>query len=127
MSAPAPAADAAAAAGAAIVIRNVSKSFGPVNAVSELSLTIPRGTIYGFIDFITPADGIYTLKLSDFMYRGGDDYFYRLTLSTGPRIDFALPAAGLAKPGDTVVSVLGGDTAPGATHSVRIATLGAEP
>ncbi len=49
MSAPAPAADAAAAAGAAIVIRNVSKSFGPVNAVSELSLTIPRGTIYGFI------------------------------------------------------------------------------
>ena len=39
----------------------------------------------------------------------------------------ALPAAGLAKAGDTVVSVLGGDTAPGATHSVRIATLGAEP
>lgn len=39
----------------------------------------------------------------------------------------ALPAAGLAEPGDTVVSVLGGDTAPGATHSVRIATLGAEP
>ena len=49
----------------------------------------------GLLDFIAPTDGSFTLKVSDFLYRGGDDYFYRLTLSTGPRIDFALPVAGL--------------------------------
>jgi len=33
--------------------------------------------------------------LSRVLYRGGDDYFYRLTLSTGPRIDFVIPPAGV--------------------------------
>jgi len=33
----------------AIVLRDVTKRFGPVSAVSNLSLTVPAGSIYGFI------------------------------------------------------------------------------
>ena len=36
----------------------------------------------------------YFVKLYDFTYAGGEDYPYRLTVSTGPYIDFILPAAG---------------------------------
>ena len=57
---------------------------------------LERARAGGLIDFIAPADGAYLLKISDFLYRGGDDYFYRLTLSAAPRLDFAFPPAGLA-------------------------------
>ena len=57
-------------------------------------LALDRTT--GLIDFIAPADGEYQLRVADFLYRGGDDYFYRLALTTGPRIDFIVPPAGLA-------------------------------
>jgi ABC-2 type transport system ATP-binding protein len=33
----------------AVEIENVSKSFGPVRAVADLSLAVPEGSIYGFI------------------------------------------------------------------------------
>lgn len=48
------------------------------------------------LDFTAPADGSYVVKLYDFLYQGGQDYFYRLTLSTGPRLDFIMPPSGLA-------------------------------
>jgi hypothetical protein len=50
----------------------------------------------GLIDFTPAADGSYLIKVADFTYRGGDDYFYRLTVSTGPRVDFIFPPAALA-------------------------------
>src|ERR1700720_3513031 len=34
---------------AAVVINRISKSFGTVAAVQELSLEVPTGTVYGFI------------------------------------------------------------------------------
>ena len=37
------------ASGAAIEIRGVTKSFGDNVAVRDLSLTVPRGSVYGFI------------------------------------------------------------------------------
>lgn len=75
---------------------SIDSRLDPVLAVNDSAgRELERSRTGGFIDFIAPADGSYTLKLSDFMYRGGDEYFYRLTLSTSPRIDFALPAAGL--------------------------------
>ncbi len=40
-----------------------------------------------------PADGSYFLRLSDQTFRGGDDYVYRLTLSSGPHVEFPLPLA----------------------------------
>ncbi|MEX2140708.1 MAG: hypothetical protein WD894_15710 [Pirellulales bacterium] len=49
------------------------------------------------IDFTAPADGLYTLQLYDFLYRGGNpEYAYRLTFSNAPLIDFVFPPAGLA-------------------------------
>src|ERR1700689_4420590 len=33
----------------AVQISNVTKTFGPVTAVDDLSLTIPEGSVYGFI------------------------------------------------------------------------------
>jgi len=50
----------------------------------------------GLLDFTPVADGQYVLKVHDFLFRGGAEYFYRLCVSTGPRIDFIFPPAGLA-------------------------------
>jgi hypothetical protein len=56
------------------------------------------------VDFRVPADGEYRLRVYDFQYRGGADYFYRIGLSTAPYIDFIYPPAGLpgTKSGFTV-------------------------
>jgi hypothetical protein len=55
-----------------------------------------NGDYYGrdpFIDFTAPGDGDYTVKIWDFVYAGGTDYFYRLHIGSLPHIDAALPAA----------------------------------
>lgn len=44
-----------------------------------------------WLDFTAPGDGKYLLKLSDQTFRGGDDYHYRLIVTSGPQLDFALP------------------------------------
>ncbi len=65
----------------------------------------------GLIDFTPAADGGYLLKVADFTYRGGDDYFYRLTASTGPRVDFVFPPA--AVPGTKASFTFFGRNLPG--------------
>ena len=50
----------------------------------------------GFVDFSAPADGDYFLKVHDLTFAGGPDYFYRLSLTTAPRIDFVFPPFGAA-------------------------------
>lgn len=50
----------------------------------------------GFVDFTAPAEGEWLVGVADFLYRGGPEYFYRLSLSGAPRIDFVFPPAGLA-------------------------------
>ncbi|HUY88920.1 MAG TPA: PPC domain-containing protein [Pirellulales bacterium] len=71
------------------------------------------------IDFTVPADGSYTVKLHDFIYGGGDEYVYRLSLSTQPHIDFVFPPAGV--PGGKWLfrvygrNLPGGKPAPGVT------------
>lgn len=47
------------------------------------------------IDFAAPADGEYIVGVYDFLYRGGGEYFYRLTVHDGPHIDFVFPPARL--------------------------------
>ena len=42
--------------------------------------------------FTAPADGEYTITPVRFLYRGGNDYFYRLLASTAPYVDFVLSA-----------------------------------
>ncbi|MFP6577156.1 MAG: hypothetical protein VB912_18490, partial [Pirellulaceae bacterium] len=49
------------------------------------------------IDFKAPAAGQYVVGISDFVYRGGAEYMYRLEFRTGPYIDFIIPS--VAAPG----------------------------
>ncbi len=45
------------------------------------------------LDANLPSAGTWFLRLNDQTYRGGHDHAFRLTLSTRPRIEFALPLA----------------------------------
>ena len=63
------------------------------------------------IDVTIPADGDYFVKVYDFTYAGGEDYPYRLTISTGPYIDFVLPTAGA--PGSNAQYTIYGRNLPG--------------
>lgn len=65
----------------------------------------------GLLDFTAPADGTYLLRLNDLSFAGTADYFYRLTLSTGPRIDYIFPPSG--KPGTKAKFTLFGRNLPG--------------
>ncbi len=64
-----------------------------------------------FIDFDVPADGDYFLRFTDFMYNGGSENFYRLSVSTHPYVDFITPTG--AKPGTTADITFYGRNLPG--------------
>jgi hypothetical protein len=57
------------------------------------------------IDFTAQADGDYFLIVYDFTYQGGAEFFYRLTVRSGPQIDYIVPPAGMrgTKGGYTLV------------------------
>lgn len=63
------------------------------------------------IDYTIESSGDYFLRVFDFTYRGGPDYFYRLSVSTAPHIDFIVPPAGIA--GTTSKYTLYGRNLPG--------------
>ncbi len=71
----------------------------------------------GLLDFIAPADGQFVLALSDFIYRGGREYFYRLTVGAGPHLDYILPPSGL--PGAKGNYTLYGRNLPGGKRRVQ--------
>ncbi len=63
------------------------------------------------LDVTAPASGAYFIKLHDFLFRGGNDYFYQLLVRTGPQIDFVFPPAGT--PGATEKFAVYGRNLPG--------------
>ena len=65
----------------------------------------------GFLDFTAPADGAYLVKLHDLTFAGGADQFYRLTVTTGPHLDYIFPPCG--KPGAKEKFTLYGRNLPG--------------
>ena len=67
------------------------------------------------LDVTLPADGDYFVKLHDFVYSGGEDYVYRLTMTTGPHIDFIMPPAGT--PGSSAQYTVYGRNLPGGQPS----------
>ena len=67
------------------------------------------------MDFTAPASGEYVLKVYDFLYGGGEEYFYRLVIGTGPHLDFIFPPAG--EPGSKRKYLLYGRNLPGGTLS----------
>ena len=74
------------------------------------------------LDFTAPADGVYLLKVYDFLYGGSAEYFYRLSVHTGPHIDFVMPASGLS--GTTAEYTLFGRNLPGSQPSTMKAADG---
>ncbi len=64
-----------------------------------------------FIDFEVPADGDYFVRFTDFMYNGGAENFYRLSISTRPYVDFITPTG--AKPDTTTELTFYGRNLPG--------------
>ena len=67
------------------------------------------------LDVALPSDGEYLVKVHDFVYGGGEEFGYRLTLTLGPHIDFVLPPAGV--PGTTAQFTLHGRNLPGGQPS----------
>ena len=47
---------------------------------------LERARLGGLIDHTAAADGTLIVKVHDVVYRGGDQYLYRLTVSTGPQM-----------------------------------------
>lgn len=76
----------------------------------------------GFLDCTAPADGPFLLKLHDLLYRGGPEYFYRLSAGDGPHLDFVFPPAGV--PGTTGRYTLYGRNLPGGTSAGMLAADG---
>ena len=63
------------------------------------------------IDFTAPVEGVYRVKISDASYRGGNQFPYRLVLSTRPFLDYVWPP--VAAQGTTGPFTLFGRNLPG--------------
>lgn len=64
-----------------------------------------------FLELQSEQDQEYFLAISDILYRGGSEHFYRLNISDGPHIDFVFPPAG--EPGSRNVYTVYGRNLPG--------------
>ncbi len=76
---------------------------------------VARNGIESMIDFTPLQAGDFTIQVHDQLFRGGEAYAYRLCLSTGPTLDFVVPAAGA--PGSTASYQIHGRNLPGSIPS----------
>ena len=92
--------------------REIDSRMSPVLAVLDASgREIESARKGGLLDFTAPLDGQYLLSVHDLTFAGGPDYFYRLTVSKGPYVDFIFPPAGV--PGGKTTFTLFGRGLPG--------------
>jgi hypothetical protein len=68
-----------------------------------------------FLDFTAPADGLYLVKVFDFVFEGGSERFYRLSVSAAPFVEYLFPPA--LSPGDSRKLTLFGRNLPGGRPS----------
>jgi len=72
-----------------------------------------------FIDVVIPADGEYLVKVYDFIFAGGAEYFYRLAVHSGAYVDFVFPP--VVRPGEkTKLTVYGRNLPGGSTSDVLV-------
>lgn len=64
-----------------------------------------------FLDFTVPSDGEYVVSVHDFLYDGSNEYCYRLSIGTGPYLDYVFPPS--AVPGTKQPFALFGRNLPG--------------
>ncbi|MDB4786551.1 MAG: hypothetical protein P8M30_10125 [Planctomycetaceae bacterium] len=67
------------------------------------------------LDYTVKVAGEYYLKVTEFSYRGSNDYFYRLQVNSRPHIDFMMPASG--QPGSNSPYTIYGRNLPGGAPS----------
>jgi hypothetical protein len=96
--------------------REIDSKMSPVLALYDGSgREVERSRRGGLLDFTPPEDARYTLRVHDLTFRGGPEYFYRLSVGTGPRLDFVFPPAGPA--GSKSGFTLYGRNLPGGSRS----------
>lgn len=94
--------------------REIDSRMDPVLALLDANgRELDRNRHGGPIDFTVKSSGDFILKVHDVLYRGGDDFFYRLEISNRPHIDYIIPNAGL--PGTKGKYAVFGRNLPGAT------------
>lgn len=80
---------------------------------------LERARSGGLLDHTATADGSLLVKVHDFVFRGGDQYFYRLTVTAGPHIDYVFPPA--AEQGKAAkVTIFGRNLPGGSPSSVKV-------
>jgi hypothetical protein len=83
---------------------------------------IERARNRDFFVFDAPETGTNVLRVSDLLYRGGSEYFYRLTIQTGPRVEFVMPPS--APAGTTNKHLVYGWNLPGSTPATNMTMRG---
>ena len=72
--------------------REIDSKLEPVLALYDSAgREVSRARSGGLLDYAVKADDTFTLRLHDVTYRGGTEYFYRLSIGTFPHIDFVQP------------------------------------
>jgi hypothetical protein len=104
---------------------DIDSKLEPVLTLSDpAGRELERSRTGDIIDFTVPVDAQYVIEVHDAVFRGGPEYFYRLTISTGPHIDFVLPPAGVA--GAKGKYTIFGRNLPGSTPAAGV-TLSGKP
>jgi hypothetical protein len=74
------------------------------------------------VDLAIPADGEYLVKLYDFTYGGGPDYYYRLAVHSQPYVDFVFPP--VVRTGSKNKLTVFGRNLPGGKKAEGVTVLG---
>ncbi len=79
--------------------RGIDSKLEPVLALLDSTgREVSRSRTGGLLDYAAPADGDFTVRLHDLTYRGGAEFFYRLSVGTFPHVDYVLPIPAGLKP-----------------------------
>lgn len=95
----------------AAATRNINSPLDPMLRLLDEKGQIVAGSVAhrsadALLLYRAPAAGRYVLQIFDFQMAGSPQHIYRLTLTTGPWIDYAFPA-GLAKGAASQVTLFG--------------------
>jgi hypothetical protein len=72
--------------------REIDSKLEPVLSLYDSAgREVSRARSGGLLDYAVKSDDTFTLRLHDVTYRGGTEYFYRLSIGTFPHIDFVQP------------------------------------
>ena len=107
-------------AGQRLVVRIDSREIDS-RLLPDVTVVDPKGAEIPILrrtavsDFVPTTDGPHLLKLHDLTYRGGEEFFFRLTVGTRPHVDFAIP--NVLRRGETRPVTLFGRNLPGGQPS----------